>query len=305
MNKMSRDRIASELRRAMRESTKPSEIWRTLEKAGVLAVLFPTLDRATIVKAGRVEHHFEGSVFNHTMSVLDRMNKLCEDEDMDDEQRERRLWMALAHDIGKVIHADRVGGIHSDDPPTGFPDHASIGADHMSEVGRRLGLSAEIIGVMQDACQKHMKFHDLPYMSPGELLDFLKNHQLDETYLQNRATAWELLDLAHADHEGRLKYDSDAGISRPSFDREPYIESINAVGEANDSVEGYKALETGLCVSHSGQDIDRTDGTFVESGESVSSVMERCEACRSPDSWVSDVMDSMRREIIMAECDCT
>jgi len=316
LNRMSRDRIGSELMKAMGQAASPSRLIDVLRRAGALAVLWPELDRATLIPAGPQEHHAEGSVATHTGMVLENMHELCETHDITGHDRVRRLWMALAHDIGKCIIADQKGGVHSDDPPTRFPNHASIGAESMDEVGRRLGLPDEIVAVMADAAELHMSFYDLQSMSVREMCGFLQGHfptgiegdgmrelptnDAGEPHAFFGATAWEMLDLIQADHEGRLRMDESGATVRPELDRQQFADRIAAVFEATQSVDGFEALETGLCDKHDpmqndGVSINRDHGT-IEYGNTdrpVQTQMERCDRCRTPDEWVGTKLDAM------------
>jgi len=324
LNRMSRDRIGTELQKAMRQARRPNRVFEVLRDCGALAVLLPELDRAEIVPAGPAEHHAEGSTFDHTMMVLNRMHRLCVEHDIDGHDRMRRLFMALAHDLGKVVSGDKQGGLHSDDPPVGFAGHDALGAAIMEDTARRLGLGGELKNVMADACSLHMDFHDIPQMPANELLDFIEdqfptgveNEGMRELPTNDEgephsffgATAWELLDLAHADHEGRLKQTMQDPIEgtdlvrtmaeRPTFDREAFVERIEAVFRANDEVDGYEALETGLCDEHAESEIDRVHGILEDEDASVQAVMSQCPQCRTPDDWVGQRLESMKLDLI-------
>ena len=325
LNLMSRDRIGDEIVKALDQAEFPSIFFEMLEESGVLAVMWPELHRATQVLAGSPEHHAEGTVFAHTMMVVDRMNELCDEHNITGENRVRRLLMAVAHDIGKVVVADKKGGIHSDDPPMGFPDHANIGASVMEDSCRRMGLDAQYKAVMQDACELHMRFHDIPMMSLNELNEFISDHfpsglnndgmrelptnDDGEPHSFYGATAWELLDLAHADHEGRLKqiFRDDGGgvtdtkrtvVDRPEFDRDEFVEHIEAVFNANQSVDGYEALESGLCDEHTQCEIDRRQGYIESEDSSVQALMNQCPMCRTPDGWVGQKLEAMKLDEI-------
>lgn len=348
LNRMSRDRIGDEVVTAMEQARCPSRFYEVLRDCGALAVLFPELDRANIVPAGAERFHAEGDTFTHSMMVLDRMHELCEERGIEGTDRVRRLLMAVVHDIGKVVSADEQGGLHSDDPPMRFGGHDQMGADAVPRVAGRLGLSSELEACMRDACALHMDVHDVPQMGANELLSFFEDQfpqgmriDPDSTVLPRvdgdpvshfGATAWEMVDLAHADHEGRLQeslwkefedepnigidssvYDTIEEITgddieeyresadeirteRPVFDREPFERRVRAVLDVVQNVDGHDALETGLCDDHSGFEIDRTDGTFEADGQPVPAVMNECPGCRTPDEWVGDRLDQMKRE---------
>jgi hypothetical protein len=241
------------------------------------------------------------------MMVLDRMHEICDEQNIDGDDRVRRLLMAVSHDIGKPIKMNSLGGVHADDEPTHFGGHDEIGADAMEHMALRMGLDPELRDVMMDACRYHMDFHDLPQMSESELLDFIGDefpHGVDADGLRELpttdgepnsfygATAWELLDTAHADHEGRFEVVADT-VQRPEFDREPFEKRIEAVFEVQAEVDGYEALETGLCDDHNECPIDRTTGTFETDGRTVQSVMSACPSCRTPGDWIGTTKEQM------------
>lgn len=327
LERMSRDRIGNEIVTAMKQARRPSRFWEVLEESGALAVLWPALYRSTIVPAGRDEHHAEGSVFDHTMLVVDRMAEIAHRQDIDGIDRARRLLMAVGHDIGKVISADRQGGIHSDDPPTGFSGHARIGAEHLELMVERLGLDGSIGDAMIDGAREHMRFFDLTVKTPEEMVDYVGDFVVQEDPMARElplgdtrvsglestisiggATIWELLDLAEADHTGRLQKDDRGFVYTPEMNREPYEDVIESVIDARSSVDGYDAMATGLCDAHhpdnDGVTISPEFGTLIVvddgviSEEPIESVMSSCDDCRTPDSWIGEIIAEMMAESI-------
>lgn len=296
LNLMSRDRIGEEFRRGLLEAESVRTYVETLADCGALAVLWPELYRAQLVPAGPEQYHAEGDTFEHTLMVLEEIEEICDVQDIEGQDRLRRYLMALAHDLGKVAVANRKGGIHSDDPPTRFGGHDDVGAEIASRMARRLGLGGELRSVMEDACQFHMRFHDVPDMGTGELVEFLGdmpgsgvNHgrRLGGASLF-RATVWELLDLAQADHQGRLhEADGEMDLVRPRFDRQPFVSAIEAVEQATVEVSGYDALRWGACSEH--HDLGEDD---------LARQMSECRDCRDPGEWVGDQVAKMQRQAV-------
>lgn len=271
LNRMSYDRIGMEIRKAMRQAKRPSRFFEVLLDCGALAVLLPELDRATLVPAGPDQYHEESDTFEHTMMVLDRMHGICERNGFNGDERVERLLMAVAHDLGKVIVADRQGGLHSDDPPTAFGGHDRIGANAMHSMTRRLGLSQDEVNAMKSAASHHMVIHDLIQMMPGEMIAFADSI--------SSVDIWKMLDLAQADEEGRL-VDGD----RPEFDREKYAKRIIAIEKAQEQVSGFEAMRTGLCDEHDPDD------------ESLQETLETCTDCRTTGPWIGDEVQKLRVE---------
>lgn len=106
LNRMSRSRIGDEIEKALAQAREPSRIFEVLRDCGALAVLLPELDRGDTIQAGPERHHAEGSVLDHTLMSLDRMDRLCKENGIDGRDRVRRLFAVLGHDIGKVIVHD-------------------------------------------------------------------------------------------------------------------------------------------------------------------------------------------------------
>lgn len=259
------------------------------------------------------------STFKHTMMVLDRMHQICEERDIDGNDRVRRLMMAVSHDIGKPVMAK---GVHADDPPTRFGGHADTGAEAMDRITDRLGLGRRFAGPMEDAARHHMSVHDIPEMSAEELIGFVANDiQLPDDGAEDPAGATpdEMIDLACADEEGRLRcrierntqvteggwrieitdeeqFEEDGPVTVtdetfvPEFVRQPFEERVEAVREAVERVDGFEAMREGLCGGHG----PVGDG-------SLKRVLANCADCRDPGPWIGETIDEMRVEHIEEE----
>jgi len=307
LNRMSRPRMGEEVVKAMEQAQYPVRFWEVLRETGALAVIAPKLDRATIVLAGPEKYHHEGDTFTHTMMVLDEMYHVCERMNITGIDRVRRFMMALAHDLGKVTLADEQGGLWSDDPPRRFGGHAKTGVNDAEALANSLGLEGHIKHAMMDASELHMKIHEMPAWNAHELIEFVDSHNPDEHAKKPyMATVTELIDLGHADHNGRWHsrsdYDEDAegvefhtdpdapdGAVKPVFNRHVFIERVNAALNAIESVDGFTVLRTGLCDEHANTGI--TD-------EELAGVLNSCEDCRSPDNWVGEKIQEEREKLI-------
>lgn len=181
LNRMSRDRIGMEVVRSMEQATDPTRFWDVLRDTGALAVIAPTLDRATIVPAGPEKYHREGDIYVHTMQVLEQMHTICESRDITGNDRVRRLLMAAAHDLGKVALADEKGGLWSDNPPRKFGGHAQKGSYISERLAQQLGLEGDIQKAMSEGAELHMDIHDIPTWSPSKLIDFIEQHDPSES----------------------------------------------------------------------------------------------------------------------------
>lgn len=298
LNRMSRDRIGVEIEKAMEQARSPRRFWEVLRDCGALAVIWSELDRATVVLAGHDRHHHESDLFEHSMMVLDKMFEICEEQGIERHDRVRRLLMAVSHDIGKVVVADRKGGVLSDDPPMGFAGHAEIGAGVMLDVARRLGLSTELKNVMADGSSCHMEFHDMPEWEPNKLTEFVEDRTPSpDAKRPHFATVEELLDLAQADHEGRITLEAESleaeevSPVEPMFDRNPYERAIEIARRAIDDVDGYSVMRSELCDLHR----DTTDD------EDINGVMSSCPDCRTPGPWIGERIESRRYKLVREE----
>jgi tRNA nucleotidyltransferase (CCA-adding enzyme) len=297
LNRMSVDRIGTEIVKAMEQARRPSRFWEVLRDSGALAVIFPELDLAEIVPAGPEEYHFEGSSFDHEMMVVDRMHELCNEQAIDGDGRVRRLLMAVMHDIGKPIIGRRKGGLHSDDPPVRFGGHAEVGAKRISTIVDRLGLT-QYEAVCADAAHEHMDVHDLPVMGPRRTIEFVSD-RLDDAH---GASIYELVDLAHADHEGRLQVEyrdpiegtdqERVAFDTPEFSRGTFDHVVSAVERAVDQFDGYRAMRDHTCGEH--EDV---------ADEDLHDAVTSCDVCRSPGSWVGEYIESKQAEALVDELD--
>jgi len=304
LNRMSRERIGEEIEKAMKRAKDPTRFWEVLHDVGGLAVITPRLDRSSIIYAGPEKYHREGDAFTHAMMVLDQMHTLCEDRDITGVDRVRRYMMAVSHDLGKTTLANRQGGIWSDDPPRRFPGHDEVGKENAADMAHRLGLDKHYKRVMEAGALLHMDFHDLPRWEPQRVIEFVDKHdQPPEAKTPYTATIEELLDLVHADHQGRFQNESvfDAedeymedqeapdGSRRPDFNRDPFEAIINRTRESIERIDGYSVLRTGLCDKHSDNDIE---------DEALASHLSACEACASPGEWVGERLNELRINMI-------
>jgi tRNA nucleotidyltransferase (CCA-adding enzyme) len=87
------ERILLETNKALMTST-PSKYFYFLEEIDLLEVLYPELHKMTFLEHGS-KHHLEGSVFEHTMMVIDQCHGDLESK-----------YMCLYHDIGKTVTVD-------------------------------------------------------------------------------------------------------------------------------------------------------------------------------------------------------
>ena len=111
-----------------------------------------------------VKYHPEGSVWNHTMMVVDEAAKVKDQS----ENKQAFMWAALLHDIGKPeTTRNRKGKITS-------YDHDKIGAVRAEEFLREFTEDEELIRKVTGLVKYHMHMlyilKKLPYGNPGMML---------------------------------------------------------------------------------------------------------------------------------------
>jgi hypothetical protein len=84
---------------------------------------------------------------------------------------------------------------------------------------------------------------------------------------------------------------------RPEFDREPFERRLEAVCRADEHVDGYEALKSGLCDEHSEGEIN-DNGVLHPKGTLLQAVMNQCTKCRSPGEWVGKKVQKMKQDQI-------
>ena len=147
-----RERVGRELMRAL-ESPRPSLFLRTLRQADCLAHWFAEFSSADGIPAGPLPWH-DNSVLEHTYEVMDR----CAGSPL-------AVWMAMCHDMGKVMTRPEVLPHHY--------GHEKRGSEMAGALGKRLGLPSRWIkaGVVGTLC--HMKGGTYGKLRAGTRRDML------------------------------------------------------------------------------------------------------------------------------------
>lgn len=97
--------LFSEMDRHLREDEKPSLFFKSLEEKELTEFPFSMLERLKETEQSKV-YHPEGSVWNHTMLVVDEAAKVKKKSG----DARAFLWAALLHDIGKPDTTKLRGG---------------------------------------------------------------------------------------------------------------------------------------------------------------------------------------------------
>lgn len=138
---VSAERITAELLKIL-STTQPSVGLLILQKSGLLARVFPEIDRMVGLQQPKEWHHKD--IFFHTLQVVDNAARLSPET--------RIRFAALVHDIGKP-RTRRI------DPKKGFTFHGhdEIGARIFENVARRMKLSNELSEYLQKMIRLHLR----------------------------------------------------------------------------------------------------------------------------------------------------
>jgi poly(A) polymerase len=143
INIISKERIIDELNKIVL-SEKPSTGFNLLEKTGLLALIFPELNRMKGIAVIEKIHHKDN--FKHTLLVLDNLT-----------DKTNNLWLrwaAIMHDIAKPLTRKYIQG-HG----WTFHGHEFIGSKMVSDIFRRLH---QPLGIPMKYVQKMVLLHHRP-----------------------------------------------------------------------------------------------------------------------------------------------
>lgn len=124
------------------------------------------------------DHHPEGSVWNHTMLVIDEASELKAITD----RPLKFMYAALFHDIGKPQSEsiDSDGKIHS-------YDHDSIGADMIKALTSRLELPNDYQSFIEPLVRYHMRMHWLERLSDKKVIKMMLTCDMVSLLCLNKA----------------------------------------------------------------------------------------------------------------------
>jgi poly(A) polymerase len=168
INKVSTERIASELTRMLTEGH-ARRAFELLDASGLLTYVLPEVQRLKGV-AQPPEFHPEGDVWVHTMLLLEKLPAGCSST---------LAWGALLHDIGKpatftppnpAIPGDRIR----------FNGHVEVGVRIAEIILARLRFSNEDSEQIVALVKNHMRFGDILNMRQATLKRFLRMPLLEE-----------------------------------------------------------------------------------------------------------------------------
>ena len=173
------ERVFNELHLAL-QTDKPSTFFRSLDRAGLLELIFPELHQM-IGKIQPTEFHPEGDAFEHTMNIVDDVAKVTNNPIV--------RFAALVHDLGKGTT-----------PQSMLPHHYGHdvrGLEVLNEWNRRMTIPRDWLKAAKFVIKHHM--HAPLYKKPGKIVDLIL--KIPSSGLSHR----DFNDIISADH-GSLPY---------------------------------------------------------------------------------------------------
>ena len=159
IHKISKERIFSELNMMLTEGQARLSFER-LDQCGLLKEIMPELLPMKGC-AQPPEYHPEGDVWVHTLLLLEQLPPGASLE---------LSWGCLLHDIGKPP-------TFSHQPPDRirFNGHAQVGAEMSEKILKIFKAPTQLIEVVSELVDQHLRFADVQKMRPSTLKRFLRN----------------------------------------------------------------------------------------------------------------------------------
>ena len=178
---LSKERIYTELEKALLKSEKPSIFFNTLRQMKQLSTWFPEVaDMINVPQS--FKYHKEGDVYTHTMLVLDALATSYRDTA---ENPMGLMLSGLFHDLGKIrATTNNDGDIHS-------YKHEMFGAEIAFNAIHRITEENNLINYVLNMVENHMKPHQL-YNAKSRIKK--TNKMFDES-----VSPFDLVSLAYCD----------------------------------------------------------------------------------------------------------
>lgn len=164
---VSQERIREELIK-MFTGPNPGLAMRLLDKAGLLKVVLPEVDKMKGVEQPR-KYHPEGDVFKHTLMLMDQLKNAST----------VLAFGCLLHDVGKPATFKRSDRIR-------FNGHDRVGARMTEGILTRLRFSNELKEQIVACVDGHMRFKDVKQMKQSTLKKFMQRTTFETELLQHK-----------------------------------------------------------------------------------------------------------------------
>ena len=228
LSTLSKERVYTELNKALTKSNQPSIFFNTLRQMNQLSTWFPEVEQMIGVPQNS-KYHKEGDVYIHTMMVLDYVSQFF----IDIEQPVPLMLSALCHDMGKIKTTEIMNGeIHS-------YKHEIMSTELAFNALSRLTNEVDVIDYVLNMVKLHMKPHHL-FKNQSKIKK--TNKLFDESISPD-----DLIILAYCDSMSAKKEDSseiELAESEKEFLNnryEIYVECMN-----KPFVRGQDLVEQGL-----------------------------------------------------------
>jgi tRNA nucleotidyltransferase (CCA-adding enzyme) len=239
----SRHLLTKEILKLLTESPSPSKGLVVADDLGILERIFPAISALKEVPQSP-KHHPEGSVFNHTMMVVDEAAKLASAHDR--EGKTLLMLAALFHDVGKLT-TTQISRKDGQDRISAH-GHEEAGVQLAKTALGMLGVSRSARNDVLRLVSNHMKPLELHALPAGRKVgDAWDNKVRMLVRSVGRENFGVFMDLARADQLGR-------GGERVSRNLMAIIEPIVEAVQKNDFLSpaqdrlltGRELLEMGL-----------------------------------------------------------
>ena len=181
--KISAERIEKELTRTLTDSPKPGAALEHLHQLGLLDPILPEI-LPMVGQEQPPRFHPEGDVFEHTILMLNLMNKdqaqsppphleeqallPTQPEDQPTYTKRELAYTVLLHDAGKPPTA-RIGPGTDGEPRIRFDGHAAVSAEMAEVILTRLKFPSKEKKHIVEAIRGHMRFMDVQKMRTSTL----------------------------------------------------------------------------------------------------------------------------------------
>ena len=223
LSALSRERVYTEMQKALLKSERPSVFFEVLREMNALSVWFGELENLIDVPQNP-KFHPEGDVFTHTMMVLDAAARYRDKVTCP----EGYMLTALCHDFGKAVCTEQVGGaIHA-------YAHETKGLPLIEEFISRITSNKQIKKYVLNMCALHMK--------PNKAADANSKVKKTNKMFDDSVAPSDLVYIAAADDEG--KGDTGESVSNTPF----LLERLAIYNETMEKpyVKGKDLIEAGL-----------------------------------------------------------
>lgn len=223
------DRVYKEIKKVL-ELQNSHLFFETLFELGVLDIVFPSLYQLTTLKEGSV-YHQEGSVFIHTMMVLEKLK----------DQSPLLKLTALYHDIAKPYCYKKYGN---------SSDHEN---KEKVEPLIDIQIPAKLKNKMLFLISHHLRISKLHEMKSSKIAKFLESFKKDSSLLE------DLIIFVKADDKGRV-----TDLPKVKLDEKALFETFNVIASYSPKewIDSLENIPSGEAIA---QHIHKKNIEFVKS----------------------------------------